>query len=448
MVEAQIFVKLRGLIIATILLAGLLTTLYFLERGKADEGEDSKKDKLFAVASEEIQSITLQPTGEEPLKLQQDGEIWKIVEPREVVADDSAVSSMLGTLSGLNISDTITDTIDEQPASLADYGLETPAVTVEFSTKSGSTQTLLLGDDAPTGSSLYAKATDQSRVVTVASYVKNEFSKSLFDLREKNVLKFDTGTASRAWLQNKSGKLELAKVKDQWRLTTPVAARADQFAVNDLLRQVADAKMQTVEAEDGTGEQRRFGLASPEIIFRVQDSSGEHELHVSAEKLGTLYSSSSGRPTLFTVEARLATQLAKDYSELRSKDVFDMDTWSVSHLQATTPEGDLVLDKEDEQWKGSGSNKAPKSSDVTDLLSKLKALQATAFPPAATPARYGLDQPVLRIHAVWGEKKLKETAEIGQAGDKAYARREREPEVYEVEAEALKSAREAVNKLK
>ena len=444
--------KLRSLIIATILLAGLLTTLHFLERGKDGDGEDSQKDKLFAVASEEIQSITLQPTGEEPLKLQQEGEIWKIVEPREVVADESAVFSLLGTLSGLTISDTITDTIsdtgDEQPASLADYGLETPAVTVEFSTKSGSTQTLLLGDDTPTGSSLYAKAKDQSRVVTVASYVKNEFSKSLFDLREKNVLKFDTSTASRAWLQNNSGKLELVKVKDQWRLITPVEARADQFAVNDLLRQVADAKMQTVEAEDGTGKQRRFGLASPEIIFRVQDSSGEHELHVSAEKLGARYSSSSGRPTLFTVEARLATQLAKDYSELRSRDVFDMDTWSVSHLQATTPEGDLVLDKENEQWNGSGSNQAPKSSDVTDLLSKLKALQATAFLPPATPARYGLDQPVLRIHAVWGEKKLKETAEIGQAGDKAYARREGEPEVYEVDAEALKSAREAVNKLR
>ena len=435
--------KLRGLIIATILLAGLAGSLYFLDRGK-DGDEGSEEDKLFAVNSEEIQQITLRPAGGEALELQRDGETWKIVEPREVVADDSVVSSMLGTLSGLEAS----DTIEEQPASLEDYGLEAPQVTVEFLTKPGGTQTLLLGDNTPTGGSVYAKTKDQPRVVTVPSNVRNDFSKTLFDLREKNVLKFDTTAASHVWLRNKSGKLELAKVRGNWRLMAPVEARADQFAANDLLRQVADAKMQAVEAEDGTGKQRRFGLASPEIIFRVQDSSGEHELHVSGEKSGTRYARSPGRATLFTVESRLATQLGKDYSELRNKDVFDMDTWSVSHLEATTPEGRLVLDKEDEQWKGSGSNKAPEASDVTDLLSKLKALQATSFLGAAGPANYGLDQPVLRVHAVWADKRLEETVEVGQAGDKAYARREEEPAIYEVEAEALKSAREAVNKLK
>ncbi len=440
--------NLRGLIIATVLLAGLAGSLYFLDRGE-DGDEGSEEDKLFAVNSEEIQQITLRPAGGEVLELQRDGETWKIVEPREVVADDSVVSGLLGTLSGLEAS----DTIEEQPVSLEDYGLEAPQVTVEFLTKPGGTQTLLLGDNTPTGGSVYAKTKDQPRVVTVPSNVRNDFSKTLFDLREKNVLKFDTTSASHAWLRNKSGKLELAKVRGNWRLMAPVEARADQFAANDLLRQVADAKMQAVEAEDGTSKQRRFGLASPEIIFRVQDSSGEHELHVSGEKSGTRYARSPGRATLFTVESRLATQLAKDYSELRNKDVFDMDTWSVSHLEATTPEGRLVLDKEDEQWKGSGSNKAPEASDVTDLLSKLKALQATSFLGAAGlgaagPASYGLDQPVLRVHAVWADKRLEETVEVGQAGDKAYARREEEPAIYEVEAEALKSAREAVNKLK
>ena len=54
----------------------------------------------------------------------------------------------------------------------------------------------------------------------------------------------------------------------------------------------------------------------------------------------------------------------------------------------------------------------------------------------------------LEYYAGWADKRLEETVEVGQAGDKAYARREEEPAIYEVEAEALKSAREAVNKLK
>lgn len=445
--------KLRGLLIAAILLAALAGTLYFVERRKEGKTSDTSspatktEEKLFAIKSEDIQQITLQPAGGEKVKLERAGDKWKIVEPRELPADDSAISTLLGTLSGLYVS----ETVEEKPASLKEYGLDPPQATVEFAAKSGGRQTLLLGENAPAGGSVYAKSASQPKVVAVGSYVKSDLTKSLFDLREKSVLKFDTATASRAWVQNKSGKFELAKVEDQWQLASPVKARADQSAVNDLLRQVADAKMQAVEADDtgkAAGQEAKLGLNSPEIVFKVQDSAGLHELRVSAEKSGKRYARSAARPTLFTVASELATQLGKPHSDLRNKDIFDMDTWTVSHLEASLPEGRLVLDKESGNWKGSDPKKAPDSSAVSDALEKLKALRANSFPPLASPAKYGFDKPVLRVHVVWGEKKRKETVEVGQAGDKAYARREGEPAVYEVATDALKSAREALNKLK
>ncbi len=439
--------KLRGLLISAILLAGLAGTLYFVERKKDKAGESSTtktEDKLFNVKSEEIQRITLQPASGEKVRLERAGDKWKIVEPREMPADDAAVSTMLGTLSSLYAS----ETVEEKPASLKDFGLEPPAATVEFATKSGAKHTLLLGENAPAGGSVYAKAVSQPKVVVVASYVKGDLGKSLFDLREKSVLKFDTATASRVWVQNKSGKFELAKVEDHWQLAAPVKARADQSAVNDLLRQAADAKMQTLEAEDASGQEAKFGLNAPEITFKVQDSAGLHELKLSAEKSGKRYARSATGPALFTVGSELATQLGKPYADLRNKDVFDMDTWITSGLEATTPEGRIALSKEGEKWKGNDPKKLPESSAVSDALEKLKALRATSFPPLAPASKYGLDKPVLRVQVAWGEKKKEETVEVGQAGDKAYARREGEPAVYEVSTEALKSARDAVNKLK
>jgi hypothetical protein len=125
-----------------------------------------------------------------------------------------------------------------------------------------------------------------------------------------------------------------------------------------------------------------------------------------------------------------------------------MDTWLASRVEAVTPEARVALDKQGEQWKSGDPKKTINASDVTDMLDKLKAIRASSYPAAAPPATYGLDKPVLKVQAVWGDKKLKESVEVGQAGDKTYARRQGDPAIYEVPADSVKSAREAINKLK
>ncbi len=437
----------RGLIIAVVLLAGAGGTLYFLEKRKGGEtktGASKPEEKLFGVAADQIRQITIEPAAGDRVKLERAGEKWKITEPRELVADDAAISSMAGALGGL----TVSDTIEEKPASLKDYGLDPPQVRVHFMAhppgKPGAQRTLLLGENTPTGASVYARTEDRPRVVTIPSYIKSDLTKSLFDLRDKSAVKLDSATASRAWVENKSGKYELAKADDRWHIVAPLKARADAAAVNDLLRQAADAKMQAVESED-TAQSAKLGLAAPEITLRVQDPSGTHELRVSADKSGKRYARSSDQKAIFTVSSELATQLGKSAADLRNKDIFDMDTWTTTQVEATTPEGRVTLAKDGGNWKGSDPKKVPDSSAVTDMLEKLKALRATAFPAAG---RYGLDKPILRAHVAWGEKKLKETVVAGQSGNKAYAQREGEPAVYEVAPDALAAAREAVNKLK
>ncbi len=438
--------NLRGLIVAAILLAIGAGAFWYFERGKkAGSTETKPEEKLLALKADDLQQISINPMQGEPVTLKREGDKWKIAEPRPLPADDAAVSSVVGTVTGLNIS----ETIEEKPGSLADYGLDLPQAKVRVTTKSGATHTILVGQDTPTGSSVYAKTEDKPRVVTVASYVKSDLTKGLFDLRDKSALKVDSGSASRLWLQNKSGKLELVKAEDKWRLAAPVEARADSFAVNDLLRQAGDAKMQAIETEQATSQdEAKFGLNKPEFVVRVQDAAGSHELKVSAEKSGKRYARSSDQAAIFTVGSELATQLGKAPNELRNKDLFDMDTWTTNALDITTPEAHVVFTKQDSTWKGADPKKAPEASAVSDVLEKLKALRATEFPPAGAAAKYGLDKPVLRATITWGEKKSKETVIAGQLGSKAYAQREGEAAVYEISPEALKSARDAVNKIK
>lgn len=246
---------------------------------------------------------------------------------------------------------------------------------------------------------------------------------------------------------NKTGKIELVKNADRWQLAAPVAARADQSAVGDLIRSISDAKMQAVKSA-GSKPDPKLGLASPEISVKIQDAAGAHELAISADKSGKRYARSSDQPMIFTVASDLPTALCKGASDLRTKDIFDMDSWTANHVDATAPEAHVVLDKPKDQWTGSDSKKAPDQSAISDLLDKLKAIRADSFPTGGTPAKYGLDKPVLKAQVTWGEKKQQETVEFGMAGDKAYARRAGEPTIYQVPADKLKDAREAVSKLK
>lgn len=436
----------KGLLVAVILLALLGGGAYWYESRKKPEST-TKEERLFAAKSEDIQQITVEPAGGEKITVQRDGEKWKITEPKAVPAEDSTISSMVGTLGGLNVS----ETIEEKPASLKDYGLDPPQVTVQLKTKNGATHRLLLGETTPTGSSVYAKTPDSPKVVALASHVKTDVTKTLFDLRDKTAMKVDTPSASHAWVQNKSGKFELVKSEDRWRILAsgmPAGgARADQFPVNDLLRQAADARMQSVEADDGS-QLAKFGLNAPEIVVRIQDQKGTHELKLSKEKDSKRYATSSDAPAIFTVTSTLAGDLSKAPADLRSKEVFDMDTWTANQLDVTTPEARVVLNKDASDWKAADPKKKVEQSAASDALEKLKAIKATSFPAAGPPSKFGLDKPVLRVTITWGEKKQKETVLVAQAGNKAYAQRESDPAIYEVGAEALAAAREAVNKLK
>lgn len=442
--------KLRGLFIALMALGLVVGTLYLAGKRKAktDAAEAGKtSEKLFSVQADDIQQVTLQPASGDKVTLDREGDKWKISEPAGVRADEWAASSVVTTLGSLSVDQMIADA----PGALKEYGLDPPQAAVQFRTKTGAQYTLLIGESTPTGGGVYVKAENQPRVVTVSSYAKTDLTKSLFELRDKSVLKLDSGSASRIWLANKSGKIELVKNADNWELAAPASGRLDQAAVNDLIRGISDAKMQGAEStpsKDDPKVNAKLGLASPEITVKAQDASGAHELAISAEEDGKRYARSSDQPVVFVVASDLATALSKSAADLRNKDLFEMDSWTASHLDAATPEAHVVLDKPKDQWTGSDPKKVPDGVAVGDLLEKLKAIRADSFPAPAAASKFGLDQPVLKVQVTWGEKKQQETVEFGMAGSKAYARRLGDPAVCEIAADKLTDARDAVNKLK
>ncbi len=63
---------------------------------------------------------------------------------------------------------------------------------MEFGTKNGKTSKLLIGDNTPAGSAVYAKLDGDPRLFTMGTYSKTAFDKEAKDLRDKRLLPFYT----------------------------------------------------------------------------------------------------------------------------------------------------------------------------------------------------------------------------------------------------------------
>ncbi len=149
---------------------------------------------------------------------------WQIVKPKPLAADQDSVTSLVSSLSSL-ASDRL---IEDKASDLSSYGLATPSEQVKITRKDGKVQTLLIGDDTPTGSGTFAKLANDLRVFTIASYVKSSLDKTSRDLRDKRLLTFNSDKLTRVDLTAKGQTIEFGKNnQNEWQILKPRPLRAD-----------------------------------------------------------------------------------------------------------------------------------------------------------------------------------------------------------------------------
>src|SRR6202521_3105935 len=128
--------KSRGLIVAVIVLAALTGTLYWSNHRKPAETNVSASaetpPKILALNQADITGIAIRKKGSEELTLaKNDAGKWQITAPKQLRADQDAVSSFLPTLSALNS----VRLIEEKPANLEQYGLPQPSLELDVTEK-------------------------------------------------------------------------------------------------------------------------------------------------------------------------------------------------------------------------------------------------------------------------------------------------------------------------
>jgi hypothetical protein len=437
-------------LIALALLAGTWAAFNYYDKRKSSEKpktETTQEEKIFSVEAQHIQSITFKPRESEAFTCRREAGKWTITEPRHLVADQGALSGFLNSLTTA----TVEEVVDPHPTSLKDYGLDPPGSTLELTTDAQPQSfTLLLGDNTPTSGGIYAQASGNPRIFTLASYLKSSLEKSLFDLRDHRALTLEADQLQKVGVQYKGRQWTLEKNPEGvWDLVLPPPVRADRFTVDGLISQLRGLTMQTIAAEDKK-QGGDYGFGSPELRVQLTGSDGTQMIVVGKkDKEGARhFALNSALDPVFTLNSEFLTQFKRDQSDLREKDLFSFLSFDVKRVEVETPKGHWVFERQQNQWKQTTPSAKNINSDKLDtFLTRLRDLRADSFPKGSDLAQYGLVKPAYRFSVQSGEKNSTEIVEAAKAGDHVYARRSTDPLPSELTKNALDDIEKALGEL-
>ncbi len=454
------------LLAAMLVLVGLGVAVWYTEKHPPQPKSDTKTEtaKVLTLKDDEFKKIRITKTAGETVALERadDGK-WRLTEPRSYKADESGVSSMVSSLASLSADRVVA----EKNTDWGTFGLDPGKLVVQIALQDGKEKKLTLGDDVPAGSGVYARLEGDDRLFTIGSYIKSSFDKSPQDLRDKRILPFDSEKTTRVTVKTKERELEFGKAGTTWQIVKPRPMRAENYAVDDLVRSVREASFESVleEADKPTG---KYSFASPYATFEAVDAAGAHTLTIGvetkekkkekgkekekAEKETTYYAKSTDAPGIFKIASSVAEGLGKKLDDLRNKKLFDFAWSDPQKIEVRDGDFRMTIEKKGDKWQRADAGGKELANDkVQALIDNLRNMSSKAFTAddASAQLKYGLSKPVAEAKVTSDDGKRVERVLLAAGPEsKYYAARENEPATYEIEKSAYEEFQKVLNALK
>lgn len=257
----------------------------------------------------------------------------------------------------------------------------------------------------------------------------------------------------------KGGTTTLERRDGVWRITAPVSAPADRYAVDAIVSQLQSSKFRSTVAENPTdADLEKYGLKSPTFSVTakayVPDARGGGEddasrqrtvtLHGGIENTfdGSVYVRREGDPRVYSAEGAARFALDKGPFELREKTFLGLDETSLKSIEVKAKANAWTLERgEDKGWRlVKPSALRADDGKVKSLLGDLKGLVALDFPTDSAEARgkLGFDKPLVDARFM-PSNGAPVHVRLTEVGSRVYALREQgsEATLAEVSSEAL-----------
>ncbi|TQF13479.1 DUF4340 domain-containing protein [Myxococcus llanfairpwllgwyngyllgogerychwyrndrobwllllantysiliogogogochensis] len=425
----------KGLVTVAVLALGAGgLTLSACSDGTSRRGSETPavSEKLFAPPSGATQGakaaapvftrITVRAQGDTTELAREPDGAWQLVAPVKARAEAAAVEALLETLGSTASSPLVNDAPTD--ADLEKYGLKSPVFSVTahafLPDASGGgedvpsrqhTVTLHGGVENTFDGSVYVRRDGDSKVYAAQGSVRWSLDKDTFALRSKELLGGLEATALASIevrAQERSYVLQHETGTTKWRLTKPVAERADEARVATLLKNLKEHRALAFPP-DSAQTRKKLGLESPLVDARFTPLSGEPVRIRLAQVMedGTPRSHALREQGPDAVLAEVSdgalTVLDVDVHELKDKHVLSFRREDVRRVVFHPGGGAapiiLVNASETDGGTESWRVESPKQGKaqhfrVVSLLRALGALKATSFGDAKPRswAKYGIDE--------------------------------------------------------
>jgi hypothetical protein len=298
--------RFKGTVALFIVLIVVGAYVYFTEfHGKEErQKQEESKNNAIQIDAKDITEISLiypdrTITGNKKAEKQ-----WEITSPATLEADSAEWEQLASGIGRLQRGETVAQDVQD----LSPYGLQQPPVKLVAKLKDGKSVGFLIGGDNPKKIGKYAKLVDGNEVFLIAPPSERAFTKTLIDMRNKNLLaQADWQKVDKIEIRRGPENFVLLKTGSDWKRGDGKKLQSDK--VSRTLNTLEGEKASDII--DNPKTLSDYGLDKPKLEFIL--GAGSKEVGriafgaVSTTPEGIYVKSSAGAPVMIVSKGAFAS---------------------------------------------------------------------------------------------------------------------------------------------
>jgi hypothetical protein len=366
----SIGMKWKSTLVLLLLVAGLAAFIWLVERDQA--GTKIHRDRARRALDVDPDSVTYLEITQSNLVISASliNHNWRLVQPVQGYADNGEIRRILQGLEALEKGDVISAAQRGRSGlALNDYGLAIPKARITLHRR-GQPMTILVGDRAPLGPSLYVMQTNRQDIVATSTNILSFLPGDVEQLRSRSLLHGIPLRAERFEVKRPAGLLQISRRDDgRWLLQQPVEGRADNAFVHDLVQKFQTARIETF-VEDEVVDFGPYGLDEPPIEVHIwpEGEAGARNVFLGNAVEGDpdlVYARVDEWASVFAVSRKLVVDAELNADIFRDRRLYNLRTAAVRYIEISSGEETIELQKDD---AGSWSLTKPAQRNADDEL--------------------------------------------------------------------------------
>ena len=225
----------RSLAILAAVVIAVLAYILLVERHRptSDEVASEAEKVLQDFDRDQVTGIVIE---RDPgrVRLEKVGEAWRLREPLDFPADESAVSSTLGTLANLQADRRLSaDEVDP-----AVYGLDDPPIRIMLRTGDGGEIVLEVSDEMPLGSKRALRLLGGDEIMVVSGWFVSDLEREVDDWRSREVVDISEDRVASIDIGAGEDRIRAVRLDESWQLLDPVDDLGDRDHLQSLVREL------------------------------------------------------------------------------------------------------------------------------------------------------------------------------------------------------------------